>query len=360
MQIDFHHAVTYVAARAAGFEHPDAQTIAYCAQYVDDAVQTGTVTFQNKAMYERICSAHKMADYRNMKALANHRVWLPFHFLPGNEGKQAGDNPGQQFVKKIICTKDSPVARDMVTACIKDCHKPFSLHRLGITLHVYADTWAHRDFAGVNNDVNDISNLTDESDTDLDSQGMLAHFFGRLFDKTASKLVGDALPLGHGAALCFPDLPYLEWSYKDRNGVIKKRDNTSDFIEAADALCQAMKKFRAGDDKAVVTGLDNDYKEKINGLFKEFTDEEGDARHAGWLEAIRHGELPFGPETLEYHPKGKTSWKHLALGTTKDTSAYPWDKSFLNSDWKRFHDALLDHRFTLLHDILPKYGICAA
>lgn len=360
MQIDFHHAVTYVTARAAGFEHTDAQTIAYCAQYVDDAVQTGTITFQNKAMYERVCSAHKMADYRNMEALANHRVWLPFHFLPGNEGKQAGNNPGQQFVKKIICTKDSPVARDMLKACINDRDKPFSLHRLGITLHVYADTWAHRDFAGVNNDINDIRNLRDESDTGLDSQGMLARFFGSLFDKTASKLVGNVLPLGHGAALCFPDLPYLEWSYEDRNGVKKKRDNTSDFIEAADALCRAMKKYRAGDDNAVVTGLDNDYKEKIKGLFKEFTDEEGDDRHFRWVKAIRDGELPFGPETLEYHPKGKTSWKHLALGTTKDASAYPWDKSFLNSDWKRFHDALLDHRFTLLHDILPKYGICAA
>ena len=41
MQIDFHHAVTYVAARAAEFDHPEAEKIAYCAQYVDDAVKTG-------------------------------------------------------------------------------------------------------------------------------------------------------------------------------------------------------------------------------------------------------------------------------------------------------------------------------
>ncbi len=32
MQKDFHHAVTYVAARAAQFEHIDAKKIAYCAQ----------------------------------------------------------------------------------------------------------------------------------------------------------------------------------------------------------------------------------------------------------------------------------------------------------------------------------------
>jgi len=33
MQIDFHHGVTYVVARLAGFEHKAASIIAYCAQY---------------------------------------------------------------------------------------------------------------------------------------------------------------------------------------------------------------------------------------------------------------------------------------------------------------------------------------
>ena len=105
MQTDFHHAVTYVTARAADFDHLDAHKIAYCAQYVDDAVKTGVIAFQNKALYDRICSAHKMLDYRNMEALANHRVWLPFHFLPGNNGKKAADNPEQKFVEKMAMSE---------------------------------------------------------------------------------------------------------------------------------------------------------------------------------------------------------------------------------------------------------------
>ena len=360
MQIDFHHAVTYVTARAAGFLHPEAEKIAYCAQYVDDAVKTGTITFQNKAMYNRICSAHKMADYRNMESLANHRVWLPFHFLPGNDDQRPGQNPGQHFIKKIICTKDSHVAQDMIKACILDRDKPFGLHRLGITLHVYADTWAHRGFAGINNEVNDISDLRDESGSGLDSQGMLTRFFGNLFDRTASRLVGDAFPLGHGAALCFPDLPYLEWSYTNKQGQRINRDNTNDFIEAADRMCQAMQKFRVGSYDADVPGLDQTYKTLFKTLFKRFTDEEPQDRHARWLTAIQDGIFPFDPVSLEYDPDRRKSWKHQALGTSKDISAYPWDKSFLESDWKHFHDALLDHRFTLIHDILPRYDICAA
>jgi len=360
MQIDFHHTVTYVAARAADFDHYEAETIAYCAQYVDDAVKTGTITFQNKAMYDRICSAHKMADYRNMEALANHRVWLPFHFLPGNGGKNAGENQGQKFVEKIICTKDSPVAKDMIKACIKDQYKPFGLHRLGITMHVYADTWAHRDFAGINNEINDISDLKDESGAAFNPKDMLSRFFGNFFDRAASKLVGDVLPLGHGAALCFPDLPYLKWSYKNRNGEILQRNNTDDFIEAADKMCQAMEKYKANNDKAKVTGLSSEYRNKIKNMFEQFTQEEGDERHSRWLSAIRGGNFPFDAVNLEYQPEGKKSWKQKALGTSKDSAAYPWNKSFLKSDWKLFHDALLDHRFTLLHDILPKYGICGA
>lgn len=360
MQIDFHHAVTYVTARAAGFDPVAAEKIAYSAQYVDDAVKTGTIRFQNKAMYDRICSAHKMADYRNMETLANHRVWLPFHFLPGNGGKTADQSPGLTFEERILCTADSPVAHDMIQACILDRDKPFGLHRLGITLHVYADTWAHRGFAGINSDINDLAELRDESDAGFDPQGMLSRFFGSLFDRVASKLVGDVMPLGHGAALCFPDLPYLKWSYKKKNGDRVHRDNTAAFMEAADSMCRAMKKYRAGSYAAEVTGLNQAYRTIMEDLFKEFTDEDATRRHAGWLNVIKEGIFPFGPVSLDYQPEGRHSWKGVALGTSKDAAAYPWNASFLESDWKYFHDALLDHRFTLLHDILPKYSICAA
>ncbi len=86
MQIDFHHGTTYCIARFAGFRHPEAEMIAYCAQYVDDAINNGLITFDNGAMFSRISSAHKMLDYRNFEELANHRVWIPFHYLLPNYG----------------------------------------------------------------------------------------------------------------------------------------------------------------------------------------------------------------------------------------------------------------------------------
>ncbi|MDD5057195.1 MAG: hypothetical protein PHQ60_04930 [Sideroxydans sp.] len=97
MQIDFHHATTYVVARDAGFSHDDANVIAYAAQYVDDATSSGTILFDNRAAYNRISSAHKMLDARNAEELANHYVWMSFHFLPGNGGFAAGENPAGSF-----------------------------------------------------------------------------------------------------------------------------------------------------------------------------------------------------------------------------------------------------------------------
>jgi hypothetical protein len=49
MQIDFHHATTYVIARDAGLDHHDADIIAYAAQYVDDATCSGAAYFDNCA-----------------------------------------------------------------------------------------------------------------------------------------------------------------------------------------------------------------------------------------------------------------------------------------------------------------------
>jgi hypothetical protein len=62
VQIDFHHATTYVLARLAGFTHEQADVIAHSAEYVDDATNDGLVRFDNGALSRRLASAHKMLE----------------------------------------------------------------------------------------------------------------------------------------------------------------------------------------------------------------------------------------------------------------------------------------------------------
>lgn len=357
MQIDGHHTMTYIAARLAGFSKPKASIIAYSAQYVDDATNSGVIKFDNEAMYQRISSAHRMLDYRNSDGLANHQVWIPFHFLPGNGGKPAGQNPGKRFIRKLVCFPDSYIARDMLRVCVADADKPYGLHRLGITMHVYADTWAHQGFAGVNHKINEVTNIKSNNKS-LDKS---------FFNKIANFFLSESFPLGHGAALSHPDRPSLIWEYKNGLGEKVKRDNQQIFMDAVDKMCRAMQCFNQRDlkmDLESMPGLPAADAKKILSLIKNIKGDSGEVRHQKWLEEINKGSFSFGPEKVTYVRKGKGSWKHKSIGqlAAADTGreTFTFKDSFMKSDWKHFHDALQAHRLDILHDVLPRYGICAA
>lgn len=354
MQIDFHHATTYVVARDAGFSHQDADIIAYAAQYVDDATCSGAVYFNNGAAYNRISSAHKMVDIRNAEELANHYVWIPFHFLPGNGSLCAEKNPEGSFINKIVCTPDSPVAQEMVRDAILEKSRPYGLHRLGVTMHVYADTWAHQGFAGVKHDINEVEKARETSKSGI---------FKKTLGGILSGLLDDAIPpLGHGRAQAFPDMPFLQWQYKNGRGELVTRDNPADFIAAADHMCIAMRRYILGEPDAAVKGLSNATREQIVNMFATTLSDDGDQRHQKWLQAIRNGEFTLcGKVDIDdYYPLGEVSWKADALGTSDDLSEYRYKDTFLNSHWKHFHDAVQAHRFNVVYNILPRYGICAA
>ncbi|MBS0299616.1 MAG: hypothetical protein JSR32_06750 [Proteobacteria bacterium] len=87
-------------------------------------------------------------------------------------------------------------------------------------------------------------------------------------------------------------------------------------------------------------------------------------RHQAWLERIVTGYFNFPPVNLTYIEKGVGSWKHAALDTIKVTDdkneKFEFRSGFLTSNWKLFHDALQLHRFYMIHELLLRYGICAA
>lgn len=358
MQIDFHHAVTWIVARASGFNEQQAEIIAYAAQYVNDATNTGTINFTNGAQYHRAATAHKMLDYTNVKSLQNSDVWLPFHFLPGNGGLPAGIDPDGGFIRKLVCTPNSHIAKDVVHACIQNKNKPYALHQLGITAHVLADTWGHQGFAGVNHGINKVTKLygAENKPADEYTDRVVSFFKGSTQDEVPY--------IGHGQALSYPDLPYEKWSYTNQLGDTVVRINPLDFLEAADELSKVFKKYLQGDFIARVTGLDEALKNQLVRYFIEFNDANGTERHLRWLHAIEHDYFGLGATTLNYIAKGKNSWKHQALFTEQSEDlvydTFEFTDGFLISNWKYFHDAAKQHRLTVVDEILPRYGICVA
>lgn len=369
MNIDFHHGVTYIVARLAGFSQKEAEIVAYSSQYVDDATNDGEIHFDNGMLYARIASAHKMLDYRNTLALANHHVWLPFHFLPGSLGLDSSNSPAVYdesklgFAKRSMCRADSPLAQEMVRGTILRRDRPYALHRLGIAMHVYADTWAHQGFVGFMSVINEARDIElpipapkrSIPDTILD-------LWARIRDATIGLFVGKLFPVGHGAVLSYPDRPYLRWSYTNGLGERIERDNPRDFGQAARRMFEAMTRFRRNDPMAIVD-IPQEVFRRIDYWLAELTDDDPDVRHAHWLELIRTGEFGF-KDDVRYISKGVGSWKHAALGTADAIDipgeTFRFDPKFLNSDWRRFHDALQVHRLFVLNELLPLYGLCAA
>ncbi|GAD88648.1 hypothetical protein VHA01S_008_00440 [Vibrio halioticoli NBRC 102217] len=361
MQIDGHHTLTYVVARYAGMDHSQAEKLAYCAQYVDEATNSDPVHFDNGAMYSRVASAHKMLDYRNASDLANHLVWIPFHFLPGNQGLESTKVPDGGFVQRLVCTPDSHVARDMLRMVAQYRQTPFALHMMGIAMHVYADTFAHQGFAGISHEINVVDELTSE---DCD-----AGLFSRVKKSMLRWSISSISPLGHGPALIFPDLPYQSWNYVDGNGNKVERNNTEDFLLAANQMYRAIKCFLNEDSSMDLEKQEDLSEERIKclrSILEEIKDDDGEKRHKEWLTRISDGFFDFGPDKLTFETCGKDSWKEIARGKavaspfSNGASIYKFSDSFLTSDWKYFHDALKTYRLAIIRDVLPKYDICVA
>lgn len=370
MQIDFHHAVTYVVSRLAGFSKEEADIIAYSAQYVDDAVNSGTIEFDTRAAYRFISSAHKMLDYRNFEKLANHDVWIPFHFLPGNKIDENLEGKVSNFVQKTICRPNSEVAQAVLEHVIKSNNKKFSLHLLGVTSHTYVDTWAHQGFAGISHQVNEVHEIYD-SVGELDEEminyrnkffkkPLLQWLWEKILEILKMRFINEISPLGHGPALSYPDLPYLHWKYKDWKGDIIDRNNPNDFMEAVKHLYAFMRRFRSLD----VESINESDLKKIEEIFRNNTHEDGEERLKVWWNEIANGSFSFGAEKCEYFSSGMDSWIFHALGVQdnegfNNKETYKFNPKFMDSHWKHLHDALYYFRFSVLHEVLPKFGICA-
>ena len=186
-------------------------------------------------------------------------------------------------------------------------------------------------------------------------------------EKITSMFLDNLLPLGHGAALQFPEYPFQPWEYVNGLGQKVTRDNPCIYLEASQVMYDCINKFR---EKMTGSVLNEEIPEKdlelIYRNINSFRDEDPEIRHQQWIQSILQDDFSFTKElneSIQYIPKGVGSWKHMALNTDKyqdeDSDIFEYRQEFLSSDWKSFHVAIQKHRLEVLHDILPNYGICS-
>ena len=355
MNIDFHYGVIYLLTRLAGLEKPDAETVAHACQYVDDSTVAGVLKFEGGESYERFASAHKMFDYMNIDNTSDKRVWVPFHFLPAGEGSTLED--------KSICKPDSAIAREMVAYAIDNRAAENALHRLGITLHAYVDTWAHQNFSGTISDHNVVKSLVSDDYSQETWLGKLKQFMDGVAHTAQSDFLDHAVKLGHGAALHFPDLPWAKWEYENGHGLKFKRDNLPIFMEAADMAYRAIQGFRNGNNAYTQeAGLPPEARAALAALLGSNRIDDPVERMHVLTAAFASGNVPgFAEDVPAYLAKGAGSWKDIATGITDadaDGDTRPaWSGRFEQSDYRKFHDAIKEHRFVVTQIILPKHGV---
>jgi len=347
MQKDFHFYTVYALARAAGFDADNSHVIAYASQHTDDAKYEHPLEFENGGRFQQVLTAHRFLDLDALGNATCYRIWVPFHFLPGNLGVD--------FYERMLTRANSTVAQRMIGEFLGSNLKPYSLHWLGIILHVYADTWSHQNFIGViHENMNDVSGLKVRRVSKNSMESLLNKLKQGILEYAAPKL-------GHAQAGTIPDEPYRVWQYKDYKGKKFYIYNLERSLDAAQNCYMVLLRFlRLFPQFSRNRPLP--WQEIVGSISRLFSMKgDLDDRAEAWQKTISDGGLGFAPEDkdigLDYNDR---EWFKAAVNVIKtdyEDDRYERKPGFETSNWKYFHDAAAFHRFTVLHEILSDYGI---
>lgn len=247
MNMDFHYFAVKTIAIYAGFSARDAQDIAFFSQYVDDynayvprsygnipdyLLEEKYDVYQKKSEYNFNPPTTGFEDYFDMATLMLSRsqryTVAPFHFLVKNKYElgvvdtvvtECSIGDGSLISDSLLEAK-----REYESA--SDSEKKDCLMKIGMLLHIFADTCAHEGFSGYHNSVNDVSLL---EIWDL-SNGEKA-VEKKLFEKYTGSL--SPVSIGHGMVGHVPDLPSLKWKIKRKDKTTYERNNKVAFLRMA-------------------------------------------------------------------------------------------------------------------------------
>jgi hypothetical protein len=343
VRLDFHYYTIYALARAVGFNPDKAYVLAYASQYTDDEVNENNILFENGGAFEPFITAHRIFDLHTVTEEICKRVWMPFHFLPGNLGT------GEE---KFLTRPNGMIAQEMVAQFLSYDLLPYSLHLLGIILHSCADTWSHQSFMGLLSDLNAVA--------DLRVNGEVVWEY-RLAPR-----------LGHAQTGSTPDDPSCEWGYLDYQG--EPRHNIFNYNRARDAahncyliLSRFMDKF-ADDFRAAATIPWQQLEEKIIDLFRYQATEQ--SAITAWGQAISGGDFGFNPSGRDLNPiYDKREWFDTAIKSESKMNPesgrfedyYFRNDNYESSDLKYFNEAAAFYWSTLFaeNDHVRAFGLYA-
>lgn len=319
MDRDFHYYGTLAAAILSGFSAEESRTIATAAQFIDDCTETITheggmfsvgsktkrfevelhnaLNDQTQSFYPIITSVYGVKTWTpTSNSDETRQIWMPFHFLPGNFSQQqsslvkirthlntpAGNtafldrlNDSPDSIQ-LLCRPCSDSASNMINYAVQSypvlssSDKRLALMLVGCIMHVFADTYAHQDFAGITSTkLNGIKNHIDKDPGSFTIYGTWGEFTwtpdeatmrpirwpkdllsndwlniyppqSRFRDR-ASNLVNDTVNLGHASLGHMPDCSCIAYDYHpewSNNSIL--RNNPQVYMDAFVDMVRAL------------------------------------------------------------------------------------------------------------------------
>ena len=149
------------------------------------------------------CHSYSRIKTFNLSAMINNTC--AFHFIPGCKGSD--------FAWRMVCRPNGPIISEIVKEAVKE-DNPI---KLGLVLHVLADSYSHQDFSGLLSKPNDINKLNAANPPFRKDQflprfvlWLRRNIFKDRFDTLFDYLVP---AYGHAQALHYPDVSHLQWNW---------------------------------------------------------------------------------------------------------------------------------------------------
>ena len=257
MQLDFHYYATYCAAALAGYSHEESLEIAYSSQFVDCCTRTllSKIGGPMSAATTQLSLEMMEADTSPAGLQDITRIWASFHFLPGDlyaEKEKCSKRYRDKY--RLICNPNGELLAETV-----ELARGRGTAAAGLAMHVLADTWAHRYFAGtpslaINNTTYYFYELIPDGDGFTEREVNFNHNPSSPDDPekgiyTNSLYQGDEnsiMNLGHGRCGHFPDYAFARYRYMPAWGGYTEivKNNPSDYLHAFTQMIYALKSLR--------------------------------------------------------------------------------------------------------------------
>ena len=258
MNPDFHYYATYCAAILAGFSHDESMALCYSDQLVDLCSATLLTKIKGPLSAATTQLQLELMDARtDTIGLQNiTRIWASFHFLPYDLSAEPPKRCSKRYRSKyrLICQPNSELLEQTVRLA-----KDKGMQAAGIAMHILADTWAHRNFAGtpslvINNSNHYFYELFPDGDGYIEKKLTFRHSASAPDDLersiyTSSLSVtseNSIMNLGHGRVGHLPDYCFIRYKYLPAWGGYEEivKDNPADYHNAFCQMIHAMKYLR--------------------------------------------------------------------------------------------------------------------